>query len=157
MTRERRIAMLKAIYRTLPKVECRGLCQECCGPVAMTRLERDRVERHLGDKPKLQSLQRCPVLSDAGRCLAYDVRPLSCRLWGVVDNPKMRCPHGCVPERWLTDKEASDFLNAVRVLGGEVVMFGLSEDQTEQVMRRLKSNREFEERSLQVQEKGMAP
>ena len=139
MTREQRIEMLKAIYRTLPTMECRGLCQVCCGPVCMTRFERDRIEKHLGDKPVDHMGLACPVLNDAGRCSAYAVRPLICRLWGMVES--LKCPHGCEPSRWLTDDEAAGLLAAMNAVGGDAVMFGLDEDDTRNVISELRSVR----------------
>jgi Fe-S-cluster containining protein len=94
----------------------------------MTRLERDRIETHLGDKLVDHMDLACPVLNDAGRCSAYAVRPLICRLWGMVK--MMRCPHGCEPSRWLTDDEAKSLLTAVAAIGGDTVMFGLDESET---------------------------
>jgi hypothetical protein len=44
----------------------------------------------------------CPLLRQ-GRCTVYAVRPLICRLWGVVES--MPCPWGCRPERFLTVEE----------------------------------------------------
>jgi Fe-S-cluster containining protein len=134
MTRERRIQMLKSIYRTLPGLKCKGLCQECCGPVCMTSLERDRVERHIGRTPELTESLVCPVLKD-GKCSAYSVRPLVCRLWGLVE--AMRCPHGCEPERWVTDDEAYALLDAVKSIGGDTVVFGLDAADTAILVRHL--------------------
>jgi hypothetical protein len=57
----------------------------------------------------------CSLLVD-GRCSAYAVRPLICRLWGSVAS--MRCPHGCVPSAVLTDGRARAMLDAARTIGG---------------------------------------
>jgi hypothetical protein len=32
----------------------------------------------------------------------------NCRIWGTTK--KLACPHGCIPERWLSDEEAGDLL-----------------------------------------------
>ncbi|HEV2379781.1 MAG TPA: hypothetical protein VG206_08280 [Terriglobia bacterium] len=52
----------------------------------------------------------CPYLV-AGQFFIYGVRPLICRLWGLVK--AMRCPHGCEPEQWLSDEEARAMLARV--------------------------------------------
>lgn len=39
-------------------------------------------------------------------CRIYSIRPMICRLWGCVDHPYLRCPHGCAPDRWLSVEEA---------------------------------------------------
>lgn len=39
---------------------------------------------------------RCPALDAAGRCGAYDVRPLVCRLYGSTPEVEtLRCSFGC--------------------------------------------------------------
>lgn len=59
------------------------------------------------DMSKLQDLL-CPHLGPDGRCTAYEVRPMICRLWGVTRS--MACPWGCIPDRWLSDGEAMELL-----------------------------------------------
>lgn len=55
-----------------------------------------------------------------GTCRVYARRPLICRLWGMVNHPLMRCPHGCVPERWLTYEESQTLLRKVLEIQREV-------------------------------------
>ena len=45
----------------------------------------------------------CPSLR-GGACQIYPDRPLLCRAWGQVDDPLMRCPHGCA-DHLLTHRE----------------------------------------------------
>jgi hypothetical protein len=104
------------LYASLPRMECRGLCQQCCGPIAMTTLERARIVRHVGREAKFTPDLTCTLLTPDGRCAAYAVRPLICRLWGLV--PRMACPHGCTPERWLTEAESAAFLRQALAIGG---------------------------------------
>lgn len=131
---------LQAIYDGLPKVECRRKCQEFCGPLLIPRVEYVQIEKtgafvSLGKpvtsvmlnkqwdwmpKDKLVALQpadlsnRCSLLYPLGKCRVYAVRPLICRLWGMVDTPLLRCPYGCVPDRWVTQKEVRELM--LRVL-----------------------------------------
>ena len=110
------LAELRAIYACIPPLECQGLCQQSCGEITMTELERDRIRQALGHElppmPGVPSVlnpsgacHECPLLSFDGRCTVYSVRPLLCRLWGAVDDPLMRCPWGCRPQRYLTNTE----------------------------------------------------
>lgn len=46
---------------------------------------------------------KCPF-ARGGRCIVWDYRPLTCRLFGVVQG--LECPHGAVPERMLTPEQA---------------------------------------------------
>lgn len=104
---------IDAIYAELPKLNCKRLCQECCGPVFMEKVEWDRIIARVGYAPKVREDLVCPMLGSNGGCKVYDVRPAICRLWGVVDNPMMKCPHGCEPDRWLTDIEADAILKRI--------------------------------------------
>lgn len=61
-----------------------------------------------------------------GRCSVYVVRPLLCRLWGMVD--KMRCPHGCVPSRWPADDEIKAIFACYKAIDKQVVVLGNIED-----------------------------
>jgi Fe-S-cluster containining protein len=119
---------LERLYATLPKINCRRLCQECCGPINMTELELRRLSEQF---PALPSFARempialssgqvvsergfatdchqCPMLKD-GACSVYPIRPMICRLWGLVQS--MRCPHGCTPERWVSPRESFKLLS----------------------------------------------
>lgn len=114
---------LDSLYAQIPQLDCKRLCQQSCGPIVMSRLEWDRVvERRHGlpvyaDREHRRTLT-CPYLNEAsGACTVYPVRPLICRLWGVVK--AMRCPFGCRPEHWLSDKQARKLLRAVQRLSGE--------------------------------------
>lgn len=105
---------LDALYAGLPKLECKRLCSECCGPILMGAVEWDRIIARLGYRPTPTEQQAsdldCPMLKN-GECSVYSIRPAICRLWGLV--PSMRCPHGCEPERVLTEAEAHEFMRAV--------------------------------------------
>lgn len=70
----------------------------------------------LGHDPGPVKNLTCPMLKNK-QCSVYPVRPMICRIWGLVR--KLRCPHGCEPDRWLTDEEARQFINQSLFLGGE--------------------------------------
>ncbi len=128
---KRSLRALDALYATLPTLKCQGKCQESCGPIMMTPLEAIRLKDRVGPLHPVNFLRRddviivhspkltCPLLdTQTGRCTVYEIRPTICRLWGLVK--KMRCPFGCVPSRWLTDKEAGNVLRAARYRSDEV-------------------------------------
>lgn len=106
---------LQAVYDRIPKLDCKGLCQQSCGPISYEEVEGARcgypAVRADGPDPF-----RCDKLSVMGLCSVYENRPAICRLWGIVRD--MRCPHGCVPERWLTREQGFEILAAVRELSG---------------------------------------
>lgn len=57
-------------------------------------------------KPDEQTFDCQFLMPVIGTCRVYQLRPLVCRLFGVVDNSKMRCQFGCQPTRWLSNEEA---------------------------------------------------
>ena len=118
---------LEDVYDRIPEVSCKGLCQDSCGPIAMS-VEEDRRIRELGTSippmtASLAAIERgedyyCPALVD-GRCSVYDVRPTICRLWAATET--MPCPHGCTPDEALTRDESHVLLRLAAEIGGGMV------------------------------------
>lgn len=120
MTKEEK--ELVKIYASLPQIECKKLCSAECGPIAMTRLEGRRMRAAGHEPPDTLAVLRspsktCTLLCSATKtCTAYAIRPLICRLWGLVES--MRCPHGCIPERWVPERESRALMARVNAIGG---------------------------------------
>jgi Fe-S-cluster containining protein len=109
-----KVAALEAIYASLPKISCKGLCDHSCGPIGFTEIEAKRIEKKVHRLPTLvEGELRCSLLV-GGRCEAYAVRPLVCRLYGVAEH--MMCPHGCTPSRYLTKEQAQNLLRKVEAI-----------------------------------------
>lgn len=110
---------LSLIYAAVPKIACKGKCQGSCGPILASDFEVRRFEEKTG-RPfpdalvVLKADVNCPYLSPVGSCEVYQYRPLICRLWGVT--PAMPCPHGCVPERVLTEEQSRELLSQADAL-----------------------------------------
>lgn len=106
---------LEKLYATLPEINCKKKCGDFCGAIPVGPGEEDYISEKYGDEniPEPDDDLRCSQLTDGGRCSIHDRRPIICRLWGLIDNPKMRCPHGCKPERWVTDKEAHRLMDVI--------------------------------------------
>jgi hypothetical protein len=111
---------LRTLYWVLPEIACRGLCHEACGPIAASPLEIARLEAASGRTLGVDENLTCSMLTPAKRCVAYEDRPMICRLFGLVK--KLRCPHGCVPSRWLSDTDASDALRRAQIISDEAVV-----------------------------------
>lgn len=112
------IARLETLYAELPKIECQGLCQESCGPISMSVVEKKRI-RNTGRVPSCDEKLNCTLLNEKGQCSVYRMRPAICRLYGIT--PSMACKFGCEPEEWWTDIQGYDWLSRVfKVGGGEV-------------------------------------
>lgn len=115
---------LEDIYAAIPPVACKGLCEDSCGPIAMSNEEDARMRRRGFDIPAmadaLAALDRgedyyCPALADR-RCGAYEDRPTVCRLWGAARS--MPCPHGCTPDDALTQEQSHELLRLSAEAGG---------------------------------------
>ena len=126
-TRERALAELAAIWAELPGLACKGRCADTCTVTDGSALERTLLAERGKPLPPRMTLPehqaliaagrgpRCPALGPLGTCTVYDVRPLICRLFGLVGlavqgGPVQRgaalaCDYGCEPERWLTQEQ----------------------------------------------------
>jgi Fe-S-cluster containining protein len=111
------LAALDAVYATLPKPQCKGLCADSCHNPTVTAVERRRITDAGGPPippprpvPELERTAavrggrmfgddtRCPALSSLGTCSVYSIRPLLCRAFGATDTYHLRCEHGCTTE-----------------------------------------------------------
>lgn len=106
MSDARAKVLLDQLYAELPRIACQRKCHSSCGPIAMSRVEWARIIKKKGYEPRATSTT-CPML-ESKMCSVYTIRPMICRLWGVVED--MLCPWGCEPERVLARAEAYDFL-----------------------------------------------
>ena len=116
-------ARLEALYAEIPRIDCQGLCWDSCGPIMMTRAEHRRIETSAGvDIPDGRSTApaTCVALTMLRRCAVYELRPMICRVWGVVET--MPCNHGCRPDRYLTDAECYELLARAYDIAGETQM-----------------------------------
>lgn len=113
---------LDRVYARIPKINCTGQCQDTCNLIPCTEREKARLEKRLGRpfEPVNNPPKRihCTALTAEGKCEAYTIRPLICRLYGVIDDSRMRCHHGCKPERYLTESEITALFRDVARIGG---------------------------------------
>lgn len=115
MTREEQ---LQKLYDRLPKVKCRGLCTEACGPLMFTQLEADVIKAKFGRSIGCDASMTCTALSE-GRCTIYEARPYVCRAYGAVE--RLECPHGCKPEKGvMSDEQSEKLFHQIMALGGGI-------------------------------------
>jgi Fe-S-cluster containining protein len=119
---------LDHLYKYLPDVKCKGLCSTQCTVIPVSNVERARIKEDTGED-KFRDWQqffedykalgsygltpspdclKCPHLNENKRCDIYDIRPLICRLYGVIKS--LKCPHGCLPNRWLKERDAKKLI-----------------------------------------------
>jgi hypothetical protein len=119
-----RAARMQAIYDQVPAMaDCKGNCWISCGPVSMTPWETRRLAQAghciTPDAQARRSITDfwCEALGPDGRCQAYSIRPLICRLWGTVD--WLPCPWGCRPVGgWLPNDVAFRLILEAEQIGG---------------------------------------
>jgi Fe-S-cluster containining protein len=123
-------AALAELYARVPEIpDCKGRCWISCGPIDMSVRERQRL-REAGYKITDWQVAKghpgkywCEALDGAGRCAAYERRPLICRIWGAAEG--LPCPYGCRPvPRYLTDVEAARLLAEAMEVGGHAAAVG---------------------------------
>lgn len=119
---------LRALYNALPKIQCKGLCWDSCGPIRMSPWEhRQTAEagvvippgRFIRDAEGRPHGTVCPALNEVTlRCEVYEARPMICRIWGLTEG--LRCPHGCEPEGGFEeDMDTILALNFAGYYGGD--------------------------------------
>lgn len=130
------IRKLFVIYGMLPKINCIGKCADVCGIVEAEAIEEINVkmfnringfpQRHFLTRKNQRVIKHfhakhtnendgcltCPYLQKNRECSIYYARPLVCRLFGLTE--ELRCPHGCLPERFLTRTEVMTFMKLVK-------------------------------------------
>lgn len=117
-------AALQELYDQIPAIPaCDGSCWTSCGPIDMSDRERQRI-RHAGFKITPMDEARasadtywCEALTSGKRCAIYELRPVICRLWGVMES--LPCPYGCIPDGgWLPDIEGHRLIARAWIIGG---------------------------------------
>lgn len=108
---------LNSIYSKVPDFQCKEGCWDCCGPIHWSPAEDvvidDWLKQHGRKQRFINSVAdflRCPYLDADDKCTIYEVRPIVCRLSGVV--PEMPCEYGS-PKRMLSSKEGSEIFRAI--------------------------------------------
>jgi len=97
---------LARTFARLPTADCDGChrcASKCVGDLKITRTEFEAIREYLGGpiwQPRIRGagemLKPCEFQDpDGWHCMVYPVRPLVCRLFGVVE--WLPCPVGRIP------------------------------------------------------------
>jgi hypothetical protein len=114
---------IKDIWNMVPMVKCQGRCVASCGPIQMSKAERELLpewfpsaDQAMDEYTASKKHWHCPLLVD-GKCSEYKVRPLICRLWGAEKS--LPCPYGCeVIGGPLSHEEGSSLMQIIMEVGG---------------------------------------
>ena len=116
MTKSKKLRILREVYASITSAGCKGLCVSECSTIPVFTFELEHLEAVVGRKlPTIAAGDDiggmllgseigapCPLLV-LGRCSVYEDRPLICRAFGSVEG--LRCPHGCRPDKLLSNEE----------------------------------------------------
>jgi hypothetical protein len=113
---------IKKVWETIPEFKCKDGCHDCCGIIAMTKLEWDNINPKLCgtismEEHKVIASMFCPYIK-VGGCSIYENRPTICRLFGTVNTALLTCPHGCGPAIKMQPEQSRMILHAIDELGG---------------------------------------
>lgn len=98
---------LKQLYDRIPTFVCEPGCNDCCGPVAMSKTERKKIGLDSSITP-VDSTMTCKFYTHSC-CSIYKDRPLLCRLFGTTE--KLKCPKRG-PEKLLTQEQEDEIMKA---------------------------------------------
>lgn len=106
----------------IPTMLCKTGCNDCCGIVPFSKKEKEKVQVradmqgvswepfHEAFLPsKGEDTLTCVFWRDG--CSIYEDRPMICKLFGAVDTPRLTCPHGCGPDKKISNLTAQKILN----------------------------------------------
>ncbi len=117
---------LEDLYAEVPAFQCSPGCSLCCGIAPIAPAEIDNIASWIamnGVKVRTMGIDllTCPYVVD-DRCSIHPVRPLICRLFGVVEDELWRCPEGGVADKLITKVEADSLIDKVFTteLGGKL-------------------------------------
>jgi Fe-S-cluster containining protein len=94
-------------------------CTDCCGPAPVADEEAERIRQRYpllahdlasGITAVRPGTLTCVYAADGRGCRIHDERPVVCRMFGVVDHPRMTCPHGRGPRQKMPQREARRLL-----------------------------------------------
>ena len=86
------IKMLKSLYEELPSTpECTAGCNQCCGVVVMLPIEAEILGLNNCITPFNEETLKCEF-SVGGRCMVYDDRPFTCRIFNTANCAPFQCP-----------------------------------------------------------------
>ena len=119
------IKELEKLYAQVPYRNCPEGCCECCGPVPWGPAEQHNIGQWLAAQGRhmlkinvsntadLMQMQ-CPYVQQ-GRCSIYEVRPMLCRLFGVVVHKNLICDKGKARIQ-MSRQLAAELMNQVHIL-----------------------------------------
>ena len=107
---------LKYLYSKIPEFNCIPRCTACCGPHPWANVEHRVIAKWMSERGMVEKFSKtmfgdCQYIENH-KCSIYEVRPVLCRLFGVVDTPKLMCSFR--PSKGhISDEEAREIMRKV--------------------------------------------
>jgi len=111
------IKRLNDVYSLIPSITCKH-CHECDGPIYWFKIEEINIRKYLEEQKIAyitwsnemfkQNNDSCPYLQN-NKCIIYPVRPIVCRLQGLVDSLPCKCNDNCYISNDLFIKIKEEF------------------------------------------------
>ncbi len=78
------------------KIKCHNWCYDCCWVIMFTKEEEILMKKELRKQwikkpPNWKWDEMCEYLTSEWKCSVYNQRPIICRIFWIVDNPRTIC------------------------------------------------------------------
>lgn len=114
-----RLNRLEELYKEIPRLRCKGKCQEACGPIGLFPIEiasfkEKGIPLPVVGNHSVEGSLTCSHLKDNGRCAVYKDRPFICRLFGHLE--RLSCPYRCTSKKPFTQEDADRIISEIKAL-----------------------------------------
>ena len=100
---------LDELYARIPPTYGCNRCGECCGHVAISKTEVERIPQKIRDDSPYKRLT-CRFVLPCGDCGIYGYRPFLCRLFGADADTEITDGHGVRCDNRLSKEETARLL-----------------------------------------------
>lgn len=90
---------IKRLRNKIPEFNCQKGCVECCGPVPWVFWEKKQIQELVNISeldPQKSIISKdgvsCPYCAQGIGCLVYKERPILCRIFGISEDDRIKCP-----------------------------------------------------------------
>lgn len=110
--------IIKRLRSKIPESNCHKGCIECCGPVPWVFWEKKKIQS-LVDVAELDPQKSvfskdgisCPYCVQDIGCLVYEERPILCRIFGISEDVRIKCPKSKTITAFLSINQTHQIMN----------------------------------------------